>query len=168
MHKTIAILLSTIVLGVSQALGFQILQASTLIQQDKMENNIDRENWMLPEDFRVYVGEGGVINHPVPSYQEHILPTVNRYRGKDGGYIAIYSHNASQGVYSVGEGIYVIGQIRLQGKYIGRIFHPTGYEGQDISAVEEFKRLADETFSACQGDCWAGGDTGGWFGIPLE
>lgn len=95
---------------------------------------------MLPEDFRVYVGEGG--------------------------YIAIYSRNASQGVYSVGDDIYVIGQIRLQGKYIGRIFHPAGYEEQDVSAVDEFKRLADENFSGCQGDCCAGGDTGGWFGIP--
>jgi hypothetical protein len=124
------------------------------------------EKRMLPEDFRVYVGEGVVINHPSPGYQERILPTVNRYQGKDGGYIAIYSYNASQGVYSLGEGIYVIGQIRLQGKYIGRIFHPMGYEGEDISAAEEFKQLADETFPACQGDCWAGGDTGGWFGIP--
>ncbi len=166
MCKTIAILLNTIVLGVTQALYSQIVKASILIQQDKMEKSIDRENWMLPEDFRVYVGEGGVINHPAPGYQEHILPTVNRYQGKDGGYIAIYSRNASQGVYSVEGGIYVIGQIRLQGKYIGRIFHPAGYEGQDISAAEELKQLADETFSACQGDCWSGGDTGGWFGIP--
>ncbi len=133
---------------------------------DKMENNIDRENWTLPEDFKVYVGEGSVINHPVPGYQERILPTINRYQGNDGGYIAIYSRNASQGVYSVGGGIYVIGQIRLQGKYIGRIFHPLGYEEQDIRALEEFKRLADENFSVCQGGCWAGGDTGGWFGIP--
>ncbi|MHC5723142.1 MAG: hypothetical protein ACYT04_36310 [Nostoc sp.] len=131
-----------------------------------MKNNIDWENRILPEDFRVYVGEAGVINHPVPGYQEKILPTVNRYQGKDGGYIAIYSHNSVSGVYSVGGGIYVIGQIRLKGKYIGRIFHPAGYEGQEISAAEEFKQLADETFESCQGDCWAGGDTGGWFGIP--
>ncbi|AFW97183.1 hypothetical protein ANA_P10014 (plasmid) [Anabaena sp. 90] len=122
-------------------------------------------NLLLPQDFRVYVGEVGVINHPYSGYQERILPTVNLYLGKDGGYIAIYSRNAVHGVYSVGGGIYVIGQIRLQGKYIGRIFHPAGYEGQDISAAEEFKQLADETFPSCQGDCWAGGDTGGWFGI---
>ena len=166
MYKTIAIFLTTIVIVVTQTFCSQILKASTLIQQDKMENNIDRENWMLPEDFPVYVGEEGVINHPLSGYQEHILPTVNSYPGKDGGYIAIYSYNSSQGVYSVGEGIYVIGQIRLQGKYIGRIFHPAGYEGQDISAAEDFKQLADETFDSCQGDCWAGGDTGGWFGIP--
>lgn len=131
-----------------------------------MENNIDWENRILPEDFRVYVSEAAVINHPVPSYQEKILPTVNRYQGKDGGYIAIYSHNVVRGVYSVGGGIYVIGQIRLQGKYIGRIFYPAGYEEQDISAAEQFKQLADDTFESCQGDCWAGGDTGGWFGIP--
>ncbi len=107
------------------------------------------ENRMLSEDFRVYVGEGSVINHPAPGYEERILPTVNRYQGNDGGYIAIYSRNPSQGVYSVGDDIYVIGQIRLQGKYIGRILHPAGYEEQDISAVEEFKRLADENLSVC-------------------
>lgn len=131
-----------------------------------MKNNIDWENRILSEDFRVYVGEAGVINHSVLGYQEKILPTVNRYQGKDGGYIAVYSHNSVSGVYSIGGDIYVIGQIRLKGKYIGRIFHPAGYEGQDISAAEEFKQLADETFESCQGDCWAGGDTGGWFGIP--
>jgi hypothetical protein len=130
-----------------------------------MKNNIDRENRMLPEDFRVYVGEEGIINHPSSGYQERILPTINSYQGNDGGYIAIYSRNISQGVYSVGDGIYVIGQIRLQGKYIGRIFHPTGYEEREISAAEELKQLADETFESCQGDCWTGGDTGGWFGI---
>ncbi|WP_375511622.1 hypothetical protein [uncultured Nostoc sp.] len=102
-----------------------------------MENNIDWENRILSEDFRVYVGEAGVINYAFHGYQKKILPTVNRYQGKDGGYIAIYSHNTIYGVYSVGEGIYVIGQIRLQGKYIGRIFHPLGYEGQEISAAED-------------------------------
>lgn len=123
------------------------------------------ENWLLPQDFKVYVGEGRVINHPIPGYKELILPTINHYQGQDGGYIAIYSRDPSQSIYGIGEGIYVIGQIRLKGKYKGRIFYPAGYEKQDISAAEEFKQLADEIFGSCQGDYWAGGDTGGWFGI---
>lgn len=88
--------------------------------------------------------------------------TINLYLGEDGGYIAIYSHNANKGIYSVGDGIYVIGMIRLKGSYVDGIFYPVGYgEGMDISKAEELKQLADHVFpSACRGDCWAGGDTG--------
>ncbi|WP_017306158.1 hypothetical protein [Spirulina subsalsa] len=112
---------------------------------------------MLPEDFTVDVTQSdGTV-------ESRILPTVNRYLGEDGGYIAIYSRNPDISVYGVGGGIYVVGQIRLQGRYIGQIFHPMGYEGQDISAATAFKQLADEVFPECEGGCWAGGDTGGFF-----
>ena len=122
--------------------------------------------YILPEDFKVYVGQnGGVVNTAAPGYEEKVLPTVNKYMGDDGGYIACYSRNKKGSIYSVGGGIYVMGQIRLQGQYIGRIFHPKGYEHRDISAASEFKDLCNETFPACQGGGWAGGDTGGWFGI---
>jgi C1A family cysteine protease len=121
---------------------------------------------MLPEDFKVYVGENGsVVNWPMPGYEERTLPTVNKYTESDGGYIACYSHNEEGSVYSVGNGIYVMGQIRLQGQYIGGIFHPTGSENQDISAVQELKDLCNQTFPACKGGGWAGGDSGGWFGL---
>jgi hypothetical protein len=120
----------------------------------------------LPEDFKVYVGlNGDVINYPASGYEERILPTVNNYKGSDGGYIACYSHNQEGGIYSVGENIYVIGQIRLQGQYINRIFYPHGYENQDIGAIQEFKDLCNQTFPACKEGGWAGGDTGGWFGL---
>ncbi|HYW21372.1 MAG TPA: C1 family peptidase [Nodularia sp. (in: cyanobacteria)] len=121
---------------------------------------------MLPEDFKVYVGSDGTVNNvPMPGYEERILTSINKYTGLDGGYIACYSRNKEGSVYSVGDGIYVMGQIRLQGQYIKRIFYPQGYENQDISAAQEFKDLCNETFPACKGDGWAGGDTGGWFGL---
>ncbi|MBW4563866.1 MAG: hypothetical protein KME32_22535 [Mojavia pulchra JT2-VF2] len=123
-------------------------------------------NYFLAEDFRVYVStEGGVVNWAAPGYTERILPTVNKYMNRDGGYIACYSRNQKGSIYSVGSGIYVMGQIRLQGRYIGRIFHPKGYEDKDISAAIEFKTLCNQTFPAARNGGWAGGDTGGWFGI---
>ncbi|NCR60232.1 MAG: C1 family peptidase [Microcystis aeruginosa LL13-06] len=101
----------------------------------------------------------------MPGYEERTLPTVNKYTESDGGYIACYSRNKEGSVYSFDNGIYVMGQIRLQGQYIGEIFHPKGYENQDISAVQELKDLCNQTFPACKGGGWAGGDSGGWFGL---
>lgn len=124
---------------------------------------------ILPEDFKVYVGpDNSVVNWPMDGYEERSLPTVNNYTGPDGGYIAYYSRNEEGGVYSVGDGIYVMGQIRLRGQYINRIFHPYGYENKDISTVQEFKDLCNQTFPVCKGGCWAGGDTGGWFGLQPD
>jgi hypothetical protein len=87
-------------------------------------------------------------------------PTVSKYMGNDGGYIACYSHNQEGSIYSIGGGIYVMGFIRLQGKYKGSIFEPKGYEGQDISAAQELKDLCNKTFPSAKGGGWAGGDTG--------
>ncbi|MCB8766602.1 hypothetical protein L2E68_22610 [Planktothrix agardhii 1029] len=119
--------------------------------------------YWLPEDFRVFTSDSGIVGIASGGGQEvepRILPTVNQYKGADGGYVAFYSRDPAKAVYSVGGGIYVVGQIRLKGRYIGRIFHPEGYLNQDISAVSEFKTLCCKTFGV---EGWAGGDTGGWF-----
>jgi hypothetical protein len=121
---------------------------------------------LLPADYRVYVFHGGVVNHPVPGGHPVVLPTANRYGGPDGGYIACYSHRAQGSVYPVGRDIYVMGQVRLRGEYDGRIFQPEGYRGRDISAAPKFGQICREAIAACgSGGCWAGGDTGGWFGV---
>ncbi len=119
--------------------------------------------YWLPEDFRIFMDNQGIFGTSRGEGQgveSRILPTVNQYKGADGGYVAFYSRDPSKAVYSVGGGIYVLGQIRLKGRYIGRIFHPEGYLNQDISAVSEFKALCRRTFGV---EGWAGGDTGGWF-----
>lgn len=119
--------------------------------------------YWLPEDFRVYLMEGGgVINWAAPGTKELILPTVNRYEGTDGGYVAFYTRDKAKAVYLCMKDIYVVGQVRLKGRYNGGIFHPAGFEGKDISAEQHFKDLCRELFDV-QG--WAGGDTGGWLGM---
>jgi hypothetical protein len=120
----------------------------------------------LPENFTVYLSGGQVINWNAPGTRPVVLPTTNLYREKDGGYVACYSRQEAESAYSVGGDIYVMGQVRLRGKYEGRIFQPRGYRGQDISALAKFKSICSANISACSdGTCWAGGDTGGWFGI---
>ncbi len=122
---------------------------------------------LLAEDFKVYVGEDGVINYPEDGYIEKTLPTFNHYKGEDGGYVAFYTHEKDGSVYDVGGGIYVFGQIRVQGKYIGRIFYPTGYvEGSDITKDAQILTLCFQYMPEWRGkDVWLGGDTGGWLGL---
>ncbi len=120
----------------------------------------------LPPDYQVYVFDGGVVNHPTVGTHAVTLPTVNLYQGPEGGYAACYSHQERGSAYSVGSDIYVMGQVRLRGDYDGRIFQPEGYRGRDISAAPKFKQICGEALPACHADgCWAGGDTGGWFGL---
>ena len=89
-------------------------------------------------------------------------PVFKPYTGADGGYVAIYTRDREHAVYSVGDGIYVPGLIRVQGRYIGRIFYPTGYDlGDDITQDSAILQLCDKYFPELKGNDWIGGDTGG-------
>lgn len=118
---------------------------------------------LLPEDFKVYVGENSVINHPEDGYTEKTLPTFNHYKGKDGGYVAFYTREKEGSVYGVGDGIHVFGQIRMRGKYSGRIFYPTGYsEGSNITKDNQILDLCFQYMPEWkEKSVWLGGDTGG-------
>lgn len=121
---------------------------------------------LLPEHFTVYVLSDGVVNWPAPGSRRTRLPTRNFYSGPRGGYVACYSHRQAGSAYSAGGGTYVMGQVRVRGDYDGRIFQPDGFRGVDISAVRHFKQVCAQAIAACHaGDCWAGGNTGGWFAI---
>lgn len=125
-----------------------------------------RPKYWLPENFFVYVRGNAVINHPAPGYQKKAFPTRNLFKSSPGCYVACYTHNKDNAVYGVGGNIYVAGQLRLRGDYIGRVCHPAGYRNKDISAAQKFKFLCSRYLQeSCRGGCWAGGDTGGWFGI---
>lgn len=137
---------------------------NTLKRKISMEKN-ELTQILLPRKFKVYVKENSVISHPQPGFKKTTLPTINLYKGNDGGYVAFYSSNLKIGIYSVGDGIYVIGQIRLQGKYNGRIFMPKGCEGKDLNTVQWIKDLGKQHFKS-EDDIGAGGDTGGWFDFP--
>lgn len=126
----------------------------------------DPNQLMLPNPFPVYMGANGVINHSAPGYSPLNLPTNNDFNGVPGCYVACYSHDAQHSIYPVGGDIYVNGQVRVAGSYVNGICIPTGYEGQDISKAGKFKKICGNKITSCaHGRCWAGGGTGGWFGI---
>lgn len=126
------------------------------------------DEMLLPPEYKVYFKEGvGVVNHQFDGAAEKVLPTKNEFKGKPGCYIACYSRKPIQSVYPVSKDIFVMGQIRVEGSYKERICQPKGFEGKDISKEVSFKdKCAAQLPQACsQSNCWAGGDTGGWFGI---
>ena len=126
----------------------------------------DPNKAILPENFKVYFRDNVVVNVPYPDFEEKTLPTVNKFIGYPGCYVAAYSRRKEKSVYSVGGGMYVMGQVRVPGSYKERICLPVGYEKADISADPQFKLIFSQILpSACKEGCWAGGDTGGWFGI---
>ncbi|STY29263.1 Uncharacterised protein [Legionella wadsworthii] len=127
--------------------------------------SFDENKTLLPSPYPVYTMENnGVMNHPFPGGVSSFLPTDNSYTLSPGCYIACYSHH--QGIYSVAQDIYVMGQIRVPGQYQARICQPSGFKGMDISRMSQFKLLCSEKIDTCKNNqCWAGGDTGGWFGI---
>lgn len=120
---------------------------------------------LLPSPYPVYVvKDAGVVNHPYPGALKVLLPTDNSYSDSPGCYIACYSHKP--GIYAVAPDISVMGQIRVRGTYLIRICHPEGYKNMDISKSDQLKELCSLKFNTCStNSCWAGGDTGGWFGI---
>lgn len=127
----------------------------------------DANEALLPEALSIYTNGTTVINHPEPGFTEAILPTVNLFKGTPGCYIACYSHQKNNAVYNTEDNFYVLGQVRVAGKYKARVCEPTNFSGKDISANDAFKAICSEKISGCLGShCWAGGDTGGWFGIP--
>ena len=135
-----------------------------------MADAVDTANQtLLPEGtFVIYTDGKTVLNHPEPGFTEKLLPTVNLYKGAQGCYIACYSHQSDHAVYTVNDNIYVLGQVRIAGKYNNRVCEPTNYAGKDISADPVFKTICTEKINTCAGSqCWAGGDTGGWFGLSL-
>ncbi len=121
---------------------------------------------LLPDPFPVWTGNFGVINHGGAGGTERMLPTNNNDNAKPGCYVACYSGKKAGAVYGVAPNIFVHGQFRTKGHYENRICRPLRYEKADISRSEKFRVLCKQRVKTCGNDCWAGGDTGGWFGIP--
>jgi hypothetical protein len=86
------------------------------------------------------------------------FPTYNHYKGHDGGYVVIYARNPRVGLYGVGNGIYVMGRVRVQGHYQGHIFHPTEPQARVLETCKQY-------FPELKDNIWFGGDTGRWVGL---
>lgn len=129
-----------------------ISKLNSLISKGKIPQSATK---LIPDPNRVIL--------PLDSY----VPTVNDFTGFPGCYIAAYSHEKQNSVYSVGNDIYVLGRVRVSGTYQRGICQPKGYEGKDISGLDYFKELFDKKLpKVCRNkSCWAGGDTGVFVGI---
>jgi hypothetical protein len=103
----------------------------------------------------------------LPANLNNGLLVDNFYRYSPGCYIACYSRDAKHSAYGVGGNIYANGIIRVNGIYVSRICQPQGYFFKDISKIDYFSKLCQKRIASCKsGHCWAGGDTGGFVGIP--
>ena len=146
--------------SVDDCIGCYNLPTEEVFQEETMKELI------LPEDFKVYTRGNTVINHPSHGFEAKVLPTYNHYAGPKGGYMAIYSHEKEGSIYSAGNGIYVMGQVRIPGSYVGRIFVPEGYKlGDNCTKDESILEICNLYFPQFEGKIWVGGDTGGWQGI---
>lgn len=128
-----------------------------------------RNVYMLPENFKVYVRENQVVNKYYDGFDERILPVKNHYKGVHGGYVALYTRKKEGAVYSVGGNIYVIGMVRVKGRYIGKTFYPEGYnQGENITQDKEILLICHRYFPSHKGKLWIGGDTGAWYENQTE
>ena len=133
-------------------------------------SNKSLKSYFLPEDFKVYTKGTTVTKNPMSmmhGFEEKTLPTHNHYKGEDGGYVAIYTHDAENSIYPVSKTIFVAGMIRVKGEYQDGIFVPNGYKVQpnDFIKYPEIIEVCDKHFPELKGKMWLGGDTGGFLGL---
>jgi len=144
-------------------LAFTLFSSGSLLAV--VTSSFNPNETLLPSPFPLYVKGTVAVNHPAPGFVQKSLPTNNDYNLSPGCYITCYSHQPAGSVYAVNKTIFIVGQIRRSGFYNARVCQPSGYQGKNISAAAEFKTLCAQKFTTCGNNCWAGGDTGGWFGI---
>ena len=120
----------------------------------------------LPAHLHVYTNsEGLAVNHPVPGFARVALRTINLYTKDDGCYVLVYSHDPRGSAYPTARHAYVLGQIRVRGRYEGRICVPDGDDNVDLATDAKLRQLTNHLFPDHPGGTWPGGDTGGWFGV---
>ena len=129
---------------------------------------IDPSYVLLPENLKVYpLPEGGAtVIKKDSTTNELTLPTVNSWLADPGCYLTCHTKDKDQAVYAIGNGTYVVGQMRVPGYY--------GKDGmcvtklkkeEDMSTSRRFKYMCNVAFNvACMREsCWAEPRTGQWF-----
>lgn len=120
----------------------------------------------LPNRFVVYRNaEGLVQDTPAPGFYPKIIPNINLFIRAPGCYIACYSTNPDKGAYPVSLDAYLVGNIRVEGSYQGRVCYPKDITQPIFSDEKRLTELCSKAFKCIGNSCWAGGTTGQWFGL---
>lgn len=147
-------------------MGFYALYLSSLVSRFASAEIIIPNDFMghqyLPDPFSLYYKDNKASNEITADAVRVSLPTNNDFSITIGCYIVCYSHQG--GVYTIGDGINVVGQVRVNGRYDDNyICQPKRNTDDDLSHSELYQDLCNKSFKDCSGNCWAGGDSGGWF-----
>lgn len=137
-----------------------ITQASTMRPDDMR----------LPDDIKVYYSKKvGLTHKNFKGAKADVLPVNNDYKDAPGCYIACYSNHHEKatkyGAYPIEGKTFVMGQVRVKGRYHNGVCVPTGYESKSIQKSKEMKETCEKSFpSMCEnGTCFANGQTSHWF-----
>jgi hypothetical protein len=120
----------------------------------------------LPRKFKVYRNEEGIVQQkPEAGFIAKIIPNINLFRNAPGCYLACYSTDVHKGVYPVSSDAYLVGQIRVEGQYQGKVCYPKDITQPFFSDEKSLTELCSKSFKCIGNSCWAGGTTGQWFGL---
>lgn len=123
-------------------------------------------NEYLPNRLVVYRNaEGLVQDKPAADFAPKIIPNINLFINTPACYIACYSTNPDKGAYSVSPDAYLVGQIRVEGSYQGKVCYPKDITQPIFSNEKRLTELCSKAFKCIGNSCWAGGTTGQWFGL---
>ena len=87
-----------------------VFTACFIFTSSAIADEIDNANkTLLPESYTIYTNGTTVLNHPEPGFIEKVLPTINLYKGTPGCYIACYSQQKDNAIYTVENNISVLG-----------------------------------------------------------
>ncbi|MCE2993357.1 MAG: hypothetical protein ACK5WS_04530 [Alphaproteobacteria bacterium] len=124
---------------------------------------VDHKNYILPEETRMYLSESGDLAEVQidSSYREIVVPMINYYKGEGGCYLVCYSVDSDHSAYPLGNGNYVVGQIRMDGKYFGsKCVSKVAVNFDAMDVCHDF--FSNQCFA---NSCWIGSETGAWFGL---
>jgi len=146
-----------------QANTAKLLLENRRHDSDLIINVIDPHDVGQTREMLTFILDAGLINDPGDLKnlltEPGNLPTMS-------GAIACYTDQVNG---NAGGKFPVVGFIEnIPGHYEGRVFKPRGHEGDDLGVSVYFKMMCHERFpDVCpsDADCWAGGDTGGYYGF---
>lgn len=121
---------------------------------------------ILADDFKVYHSEKvGLATKNFKGATEATVPTDNEYKENPGCYIACYSKSATDAAYKLYDKTYMMGQIRVPGRYTNGFCMPKGFEHKDVRKSKELRESCEKSFpTKCEKEsCWADPHTSNWF-----